>query len=77
MRKKASIDALSAPVISEVSFPMHSSSSHNISNLPRGKYVMCGEAVAEGAVYKSGCSEIFIEKIKSKSKNYYNCNQIR
>ena len=60
--------ALSTPVISEVSFPEDISSSHNISNLPRGKYVMCGEVSADGAVYQTGCSEIFVEKIKSNSK---------
>ena len=71
-RREAALHALSAPVISQVSFPEHISSSHNITNLPRGKYVVCGEASTEGVVYKTGCSEIFVERVKSDSKYRHN-----
>ena len=65
MRRKAALHALTTPVIRHVNM---SSGAHHIPNLPRGKYVVCGEAMEDGFVYQSDCSEIVVEKIKTNSK---------
>ena len=71
LRRKAAMAALSAPVISQMSFSNDVSTTHNITNLPRGRYVVCGEASSEGVVYRAGCSHIVVERVRSNSKREY------
>ena len=68
MQRTAHMGSLSTPVISHVNFSKDSPTTHNITNLPRGKYVVCGEAYSEGIIYQAGCTEIIVEKLETKSK---------
>ena len=42
---------------------------HVLKDLPRGKYIVCGEAItAGGEGYQQGCLETRVARVKSDSK---------
>ena len=46
--------------------------SHTLSELPMGKYIVCGEAMVMGEVYQASCFETRIERLDSDSELFVN-----
>ena len=46
---------------------------HTLAELPMGKYIVCGEAMAMGEVYQASCFETKIERLDNNSKNVCLC----
>jgi hypothetical protein len=46
---------------------------HTLAELPMGKYIVCGEAMAMGEVYQASCFETKIERLDNNSKIVYPC----
>jgi hypothetical protein len=42
--------------------------SHDLAELPKGKYIVCGEAMVQGEVYQSSCFDTKIERLDSNSE---------
>ena len=42
--------------------------SHDLTELPRGKYIVCGEALLHGEVYQTSCFETRIERLDNNSE---------
>ena len=40
---------------------------HILSELPMGKYIVCGEAIVDGIVYQASCFETRIERLDNNS----------
>jgi len=43
--------------------------SHDLTELPMGKYIVCGEAMVQGEVYQANCFETCIERLDNNSKD--------
>lgn len=41
---------------------------HNLTELPKGKYIVCGEALLRGEVEQANCFEIMIERFNNNSE---------
>ena len=46
---------------------------HTLSELPMGKYIVCGEAMVMGEVYQASCFETKIERLDNNSKIFCLC----
>ena len=44
---------------------------HELTELPMGKYIVCGEAMTGGSVYQTSCFETRIERLDSDSELTY------
>ena len=42
--------------------------SHDLTELPMGKYIVCGEAMLHGEVYQASCFETRIERLDNNSE---------
>ena len=58
---------LDDPVIEIIPLPKQGESLV-LSDLPMGKYIVCGEAMVKGEVYQSSCFETRIERLDNNSK---------
>ena len=47
---------------------MRRAQSYTLSELPMGKYIVCGEAMVMGEVYQASCFETRIERLDNNSK---------
>ena len=66
-RRKLGMAHLSDPVIEFLPLKKREQRC-DLTELPRGRYIVCGEAMVEGEVYQTSCCEINIEKIQHRSK---------
>ena len=48
--------------------------SHQLIDLPMGKYIVCGEALIQGEVYQSSCFETRIERLDTNSEFLSSCS---
>ena len=44
---------------------------HELSNLPVGKYIVCGDAQIDGQVFQENCFETIITKLDNNSKYFF------
>ena len=44
---------------------------YDLSELPQGKYIVCGEAMVAGDVYQASCFETRIERLDNNSKFFF------
>jgi hypothetical protein len=64
---KPHMEYLDDPVIEY--FPLvRRMQSHDLTELPRGKYIVCGEAMLHGEVYQASCFETRIERLDNNSE---------
>jgi len=66
VRRKANMEYLDDPVV-EYLVLIRSSQSYHLTELPKGKYIVCGEAMVHGEVYQASCCENKIERIDNKA----------
>ena len=52
---------------------MRRAQSYTLSELPMGKYIVCGEAMVMGEVYQASCFETKIERLDNNSKFLERC----
>ena len=64
---------LDDPVIEYIHL-RHIDQVHYLSDLPRGKYIVCGDATVHGKVFQSNCFETVIDRLDNNSK--YNFRQL-
>ena len=67
VHKQPDLQQLSDPVIEYIPLTRRAQS-HEIEELPMGKYIVCGEALIEGQVKQASCFETRIERLDNNSK---------
>ena len=67
VRRKLGMAHLTDPVIEFL--PMQKEIERcDLTELPRGRYIVCGEAMVKGEVYQASCCEINIDRIQHRSE---------
>ena len=46
----------------------------DLTELPKGRYIVCGEAMVQGVVYQSSCCEITIQRVQIRGKHAFKNN---
>jgi len=65
-QKRPIMQHLDDPVI--VYIPLiRTAQSYSLSELPMGKYIVCGEAMLQGEVYQTSCFEVIIQRLDTNS----------
>ena len=66
-RHKADMEYLDDPVIEYMPL-IRRVQNYDLTELPKGKYIVCGEAMVHGEVYQASCFETMIERLDNNSE---------
>ena len=67
LHRKPMLQHLDDPVIEYIHL-IRRVQSHDLTELPMGKYIVCGEAMVHGEVYQASCFETMIERLDNNSE---------